>query len=49
MVNNPNYRNYVFLLNDVRLQQGEESAIRARYHNVEIANNVEKGHRPGGG
>ena len=48
LLNSPKYCNHIFLLNDIRLQRGEETAIRARFHHVEIANQPTRKHSPGG-
>ena len=48
MINNPENKTKIFVLNDSRLQRGEESSIRARYHNIELSNDINNGHKPGG-
>ena len=48
MINDVTNRNRIVVINDCRLQRGEEHQIRARYHNVEIANKPERGHNAGG-
>ena len=47
-LNDPKNRNNIFLLNDIRLQKGEESMIKSKYHNVEISNLMTREHKPGG-
>ena len=48
MINDVTNKNRIVVINDCRLQKGEEHQIRARYHNVEIANKPERGHNAGG-
>ena len=48
LINNPVNKSNIFVVNDSRLQRGEEASIRARYHNVEISNDKDNGHKPGG-
>ena len=48
MINNPTNKTKIYIINDCRLIKGEETSIRARYHNVEISNDNNNKHLPGG-
>ena len=48
MIKNPINKSKIFAIIDCRLIKGEETSIRAHYHNVELAYNENNKHLPGG-